>query len=59
MQVQGRNSWLFNPAADLLLGCGLLYALVLSAVSVSGGAFLETRPVFLLPLCVLLLSGPH
>jgi tetratricopeptide (TPR) repeat protein len=50
--------WLFGPAPDLLLGCGLLYALFFAVVFAVGdtGAWL---PTVLAPLLVLLFSSPH
>src|SRR3989442_83075 len=50
--------WLFGPAPDLLLGCGLWYVLLFAAAFALG----DTRsltPDFLAPLLVLLFSTPH
>lgn len=51
--------WLFGPAADLLLGCGVLYALLILPVSFAGSAFVDGKPPFLLPLGVALFSASH
>jgi tetratricopeptide (TPR) repeat protein len=50
--------WLFGPAPDLLLGCGLWYVL-LFAVAFALGDTRAFTPDFLAPLLVLLLSTPH
>lgn len=62
LSVEGserRNRWLFGPAPDLLLGCGLFYALVFVAYAVAGPQILSVQPSYLLPLLVILFSMPH
>lgn len=44
------SRWLFGPAVDLLLGCGLLYTLVLAAFAWSGPTLRAQTPGYLLPL---------
>jgi hypothetical protein len=51
--------WLFGPAPDLLLGCGLLYILLFGAFAVSGEWFARAMPAWLAPLLILLASVPH
>ncbi len=51
--------WLFGPIPDLLLGCGLLYALVLGAFALNGPALRASQADFLIRLLVLLLGAPH
>ena len=51
--------WLFGPFPDLLIGCGLLYALALPAFFVYGGAIRARQADALMPLLVLLVSLPH
>jgi tetratricopeptide (TPR) repeat protein len=55
----GSNRWLFGPASDLLLGCGLLYAFVFAFYGVAGAGILAVQPRWLFPLLVMLLSMPH
>ena len=50
--------WLFGPAPDLLLGCGLLYVLAIAALTAFGTES-TPRPSHLLPFLVLMLSLPH
>jgi tetratricopeptide (TPR) repeat protein len=52
------RQWLVGPAADLLLGCGLLYALLFLALSAVGDG-MRLLPVWLLPALLLLVSLPH
>lgn len=49
--------WLVGPAADLLLGCGLLYALLFFALSAGNG--MHMLPTGLLPVLLVLVSLPH
>lgn len=53
------DRWLWNPTVDLLLGCGLLYAVILATLTVIGPAFRLAQPSFLFPLLILLISTPH
>jgi len=53
------NRWLFGPVPDLLLGCGLLYALVFAVYGVAGAEIFAVQPRWLLPLLVMLFSMPH
>jgi hypothetical protein len=49
---------LVGPAADLLLGCGLLYALLFFGLS-SVGDGMRLLPLWLLPTLLVLVSLPH
>ncbi len=51
--------WLFGPLPDLLVGCGLLYALALPAFFVYGGEIRARQADALMPMLVLLVSLPH
>jgi len=53
------SRWLFGPGPDLLLGCGLLYALAMVAFSVAGPSIRAHQPGYVVPLLILLLSMPH
>ena len=53
------NRWLFGPAPDLFLGCGLAYALVFIFQSISGDGLRAFAPIALVPLFNLLTSSPH
>ena len=53
------QAWLFGPLPDLLIGCGLLYALALPAFFVYGSEIRARQADALMPLLVLLLSLPH
>jgi len=58
--VAGRaQAWLFGPLPDLLIGCGLLYALALPAFFVYGSEIRARQADALMPLLVLLVSLPH
>jgi len=58
--VAGRaQAWLFGPLPDLLIGCGLLYALALPAFFVYGGEIRARQADALMPILVLLVSLPH
>jgi hypothetical protein len=56
--AEAKRRWLFGPAPDLLLGCGLWYML-LFAVALAIGDVRRVTPDFLAPLLVLLFSTPH
>ncbi|MGH7336668.1 MAG: hypothetical protein ACREI7_03745, partial [Myxococcota bacterium] len=56
--ADAKRRWLFGPAPDLLLGCGLWYVL-LFAVAFAIGDSRPFMPDFLAPLLVLLFSTPH
>jgi hypothetical protein len=51
--------WLFGPLPDLLLGCGLLYGLLLAGFVADGPAIRAHQPHFLFPLLFLALGAPH
>ena len=51
--------WLFGPLPDLLIGCGLLYALALPAFFAYGGEIRAHQADALIPVLVLLVSLPH
>jgi len=51
--------WLFGPLPDLLIGCGVLYALALPVFFVYGGEIRARQADALMPLLVLLVSLPH
>ena len=53
------NRWLFGPARDLLLGCGLGYACVFAVFCFVGGDFRAATPAGLLPFLTLLVGAPH
>jgi hypothetical protein len=53
------NRWLFGPARDLLLGCGVLYTLLVLGLGIGGGQVRSAVPLFVPALLTLLLSGPH
>jgi Tetratricopeptide repeat len=53
------SPWLFGPWPDLLLGCGVLYALLLAAFLVAGAQIRELQPGLVFPLLVLLVGTPH
>ena len=44
------SRWLHGPRSDLLLGCGLLHALLFLAFAVAGPQIRAHQPVWLLPL---------
>ena len=54
-----QGAWLFGPGLDLLLGCGLLYVLLVVPISLAGDAFVTGKPTYLLSLGVVLLSASH
>src|SRR5262245_41119922 len=51
--------WLFGPLPDLLIGCGVLYALALPAFFAWGGAIRARQADAFMPLLVLCVSLPH
>jgi len=53
------SPWLFGPWPDLLLGCGVLYALLLAVFLVAGPELRELQPGLVFPLLVLLVGTPH
>ena len=53
------DGWLFGRAADLLLGCGGLYAVFLGIFAIGGESLRALQPSYLFPLCALLISTPH
>jgi hypothetical protein len=56
-RAQGR--WLWGAAPDLLVGCGLLYALGFLALAWVGPSVRAAQPGALAPLLILVLSAPH
>ena len=57
--VQTQRRWVFGPASDLLLGCGLAYVLVFGVHSAVGESLQSAVPMWALIVGSLLLSGPH
>ncbi len=53
------GGWLYGPLPDLLLGCGLLYALLFLAFALFGPDLRALQPNFLIPALILLVSMPH
>jgi tetratricopeptide (TPR) repeat protein len=51
--------WLFGPWPDLLLGCGLLYALGFGVFLLVGQEIRSAQPHLLFPLLILALGVPH
>jgi hypothetical protein len=56
---QRAQPWLFGPVPDLLIGCGLLYAIALPAFFAFGSELRAHQPDALMPLLVLFVSLPH
>src|SRR5262245_37900848 len=54
-----KGPWLFGPGVDLLLGCGVLYALLIVPISLAGDAFVSGKPPYLLTLGVVFFSASH
>jgi len=52
------NRWLFGPLPDLLLGCGLLYALLVVAFGLAPG-LVSGRPGYLPALLIMIFSMSH
>ena len=57
--AQSSPRWLFGPAPDLLLGCGLWYVALFAVLVAAGPTIRAGQPDFLAPLLVLLISTPH
>lgn len=55
----GPKNWLYGPASDLLLGCGVLFMLVSAAFVVGGEPLFEAIPKLLVVGLVALVSAPH
>jgi tetratricopeptide (TPR) repeat protein len=53
------SRWLFGPAPDLLLGCGLGYALLLAGICATGSLVREALPLSLLAFLTLIFGTPH
>jgi hypothetical protein len=51
--------WYFGPLPDLLLGCGLAYAIFFVALSVAGPQIRDGLPMGLLPLAILVTGVQH
>jgi tetratricopeptide (TPR) repeat protein len=51
--------WLFGPAPDLLLGCGLGYALLFGVFLFAGGTIRQSLPLSFFPLLTMLIGSPH
>src|SRR5690606_34681997 len=54
-----RSPWLFGPAPDLLLGCGVAYAGVFALLALRGPELRALVPMGLVPLVYLVTSAPH
>ncbi len=57
--VSSSRPWLFGPASDLLLGCGVLYLALFGVFVAAGDWWTRTVPGWLIPLCILVFSTPH
>lgn len=60
--ARARNApqrWLYGPGPDLLLGCGLLYAVFFAVFLAVGPSLRAAQPAILFPVLMLLLSTPH
>ena len=53
------SRWLYGPVPDLLLGCGLWYAVAFCAFVFAGTGIREGGAASLLPFIVLFFSTPH
>ena len=53
------SGWLYGPVPDLLLGCGLLYAILFLAFALFGPSLRALQPVYVIPALILLVSMPH
>ena len=51
--------WLFGPAPDLVLGCGLGYAAIFAVLAVWGPTLVVWLPLGLLPILLMLTGGSH
>ena len=54
-----RVPWLFGPLPDLLLGCGLGYAMVFAALALAGSSVRAVIPFEYGPLVLLVSGTPH
>jgi hypothetical protein len=54
-----RTPWLFGPWPDLLLGCGVLYALLFGLFLVFGEPIRTAQPSLIFPVLILALGVPH
>ena len=55
----GGQAWLFGPASDLLLGCGLAYVPVFLLLLAFGFNIQQVFPLAIMPLLALFISIPH
>ena len=53
------SGWLYGPIPDLLLGCGLLYALLFFVFALFGPSLRALQPSYVIPVLILLVSMPH
>ncbi|HXV36846.1 MAG TPA: hypothetical protein VEC18_06845 [Myxococcota bacterium] len=58
-ESSGSARWLHGPVPDLLLGCGLIYAVYFAAALYAGPQIREVAPETLLALGTLVLGAPH
>lgn len=54
-----QKRWLYGPAADLLLGCGLWYVLLFGVLVFAGPTIRERQAAYLAPLLIMLIATPH
>lgn len=59
MSSRPSNVWLFGAVPDLLFGAGLLYFIVLTAVTIAGSATGGVLPAGVIPILILIFSGAH
>ena len=59
MSSSSSNAWLFGPIPDLLFGSGLLYFIVLAAVTMAGSADGGVLPAATTSVLILMFSGAH
>ncbi len=59
MPAAPASRWLFGPVPDLLLGCGVGYAMLLAFLCVFGTQVREGLAPGLLPLLTVLIGAPH
>jgi tetratricopeptide (TPR) repeat protein len=57
--ARAAGGWLFGPAPDLLIGCGLLSLLAFAVFAAGGESLRIAQPALVFPLGVLLLGMPH
>ncbi len=55
----GTSRWLYGPASDLLLGCGLVYAIVFTALSLAGESVREVMPATIAIIPITILASAH